>query len=150
MVDPVLVSCACSTGDSSHPIARFSGVLVRRLARQPARLSGRCDLGRCDLVRRRNRRVFDGFPGQPSLPRPRVTYTATTPATALDNGWLCSPDMTHLTAMTAAHATDRLADWQTALRAENKSPGTVTLYADGATRYLRWCADRDHLPMSRA
>ena len=41
--------------------------------------------------------------------------------------------MTHLTAMSAAHATDRLADWQTALRAENKAPGTVTLYADGAT-----------------
>lgn len=44
---------------------------------------------------------------------------------------------------------DRLADWQTALRAENKSPGTVAIYADGATRYLRWCAERDHLPMSR-
>ncbi|MDT5299119.1 MAG: hypothetical protein QOG79_2361 [Mycobacterium sp.] len=39
--------------------------------------------------------------------------------------------MTHLTAMTAAHATGRLAGWQTALRAENKSPGTVALYADG-------------------
>lgn len=24
------------------------------------------------------------------------------------------------------------------------------VYADGAIRYLRWCADRDHLPMSRA
>ena len=58
--------------------------------------------------------------------------------------------MTHLTALTAAHATDRLADWQIALRAENKSPGTVAIYADGATRYLRWCADGDHLPMSRA
>jgi site-specific recombinase XerD len=58
--------------------------------------------------------------------------------------------MTHLTAMTAAHATDRLADWQTALRAENKSPGTLAIYADGATRYLNWCADRDLLPMSRA
>jgi site-specific recombinase XerD len=58
--------------------------------------------------------------------------------------------MTLLTAMTAAHAADRLADWQTALRAENKAPGTVALYADGATRYLRWCADGDHLPMSRA
>jgi site-specific recombinase XerD len=58
--------------------------------------------------------------------------------------------MTHLTVMTAAHALDRIADWQTALRAENKAPGTVAIYADGATRYLRWCADRDHLPMSRA
>lgn len=70
--------------------------------------------------------------------------------TARDDGWLCSPDMTHLTAMTAAHATDRLADWQTALRAENKAPGTVAIYADGAIRYLRWCADGDRLPMSRA
>lgn len=67
-----------------------------------------------------------------------------------DDGWLCSLEMTHLTTMTAAHATGRLADWQTALRAENKSPGTVALYSDGATRYLRWCAHGDHLPMSRA
>lgn len=66
------------------------------------------------------------------------------------DGWLCSPDMTHLTAMTAAHATDRFADWQTALRAEDKSPSTVAIYADGAARYLNWCAERDHLPMSRA
>ena len=58
--------------------------------------------------------------------------------------------MTHLTAMTAAHALDRLTDWQTALRAENKAPGTVAIYADGTTRYLGWCADGDHLPMSRA
>ena len=52
--------------------------------------------------------------------------------------------------MTASHALDRITDWQTALRAENKSPGTIFIYADGATRYLRWCADVDHLPMSRA
>jgi len=58
--------------------------------------------------------------------------------------------MTHLTTMTASHALDRLTDWQTALRAENKSPGTVFIYADGATRYLRWCAEGDLLPMSRA
>ena len=48
--------------------------------------------------------------------------------------------MTHVTDMSAAHAADRLADWRTALRAENKSPGTVAIYTDGATRYLRWCA----------
>jgi site-specific recombinase XerD len=58
--------------------------------------------------------------------------------------------MTHLTTMTADHALDRIADWHTALRAENKSPGTIFIYADGATRYLRWCADDDLLPMSRA
>ena len=61
-----------------------------------------------------------------------MTNTPTAPATAPD-GWLCSPEMTQLTAMTAAHALDRLADWQTALRVENKAPGTVALYADGAT-----------------
>lgn len=54
--------------------------------------------------------------------------------------------MTHLTTMTASRALDRIADWQTALRAENKSPGTIFIYADGATRYLRWCADGDLLP----
>ena len=91
-----------------------------------------------------------GFPDSlPGPPRPRLTYTVGSPTTGLDGGWLCRSDMTHLTAMTAADATDRLTDWQTALRAENKAPGTVTLYADGATRSLRWCADNDHLPMSR-
>jgi integrase len=57
--------------------------------------------------------------------------------------------MTHLTTMTASHALDRLADWQTALRAENKAPGTVAIYADGATRYLTWCTVHELLPMSR-
>jgi integrase len=59
---------------------------------------------------------------------------------------LCSPAMTVLSAV---RALDHLAAWQTALRAENKSPGTVALYADCTTRYLRWCVDQDHLPMSR-
>ncbi|GAB3662672.1 tyrosine recombinase XerA [Nocardioides korecus] len=58
--------------------------------------------------------------------------------------------MTHLTDLSATHALDRLADWQTALCAENKSPGTLAVYTDGTTRYLRWCAANDHLPMSRA
>jgi hypothetical protein len=62
-----------------------------------------------------------GFPGQPGPP-PRVTYAAATPSVSIDDGWLCGSDMTHLTAMTAAHALDRLTDWQTALRAENKAP----------------------------
>lgn len=85
--------------------------------------------------------------------RPRVTYTATTSGPARgstpDGGWLCGSDMTHLMTMTAAHALDRVADGQTALRAENKSPGTIFIYADGATRYLRWCDDGGHLPMNR-
>lgn len=70
--------------------------------------------------------------------------------TESDGGWLCGSDMTHLTAMTATHAADRLADWQTALRAENKSPGTIAVNVDGATRYLRGCAEHDGLPMGRA
>ena len=77
--------------------------------------------------------------------RPRVTYTATAPATARDSGWLCGSDMTHLTAMPASHALDRITDWRIALRAENKSPGTILIYAVGATRYLSWCADGDHV-----
>lgn len=90
--------------------------------------------------------LTDGLPGQPPA---RVTYTTATPVTGSDGGWLCGSDMTHLTAMTATHAADRLADWQTALGAENKSPGTVAVYADGAPRYLRWCTEHEHLPMSR-
>ncbi|MGY2875870.1 integrase [Marmoricola sp. URHA0025 HA25] len=79
-----------------------------------------------------------------------MTYTASTRSSSIDGGWLCGSDLTHLTAMTAAHALDRINDWQTALHAENKSLGTVAQYADGAARYLRWCAGGDHLPMSRA
>lgn len=55
-----------------------------------------------------------------------------------------------MTDLTATHALDRITNWQTALRVENKAPGTVAIYADDTTRYLRWCADRDHLLMSRA
>ena len=81
---------------------------------------------------------------------PLVTYTASASGLAPDGGWLCGSAMTQLTTMTASHALDRMTDWQTALRAENKSPGTIFIYADGATRYLSWCAEADHLPMSRA
>ena len=68
-------------------------------------------------------------------------------STTVDDGWLCGSTMTHLT---ASRALDRIPDWQTALRAENKAPGTIAIYADGATRYLNWCVAHDHLPMSRA
>jgi uncharacterized protein with HEPN domain len=93
----------------------------------------------------------DGFPGQPA---PHLTYRSTgaavNPARGADADWLCSPAMTNLTAMTAAHALDRLVDWQTALRADNEASGTVALYADGASHYLIWCTEHDLLPMSRA
>ena len=57
--------------------------------------------------------------------------------------------MTELTAMTAARAFDRLAEWQLALRAENKAPGTIAVYTDGARRYLGWCQRTATAPMSR-
>jgi hypothetical protein len=95
----------------------------------------------------------DGFPGQPGPP-PWVTYRATghsvSPASTTDEGWLCSPAMTDLIDMSASTALDRVAAWQVALRAENKSPGTVTTYADCVTRYLRWCAAGGHRLMRRA
>ena len=39
--------------------------------------------------------------------------------------------------------------WQLALRAENKSSGTIEVYTDGTRRYLRWCASVDVAPMAR-
>ena len=94
-----------------------------------------------------------GFPRQPAGAPPRVRYTPIASAATAhgpDEGWLCGSDMTELTTMTATVAAARIIDWTTALRAENKAPGTIALYADGATRYLTWCTERDHLPMSRA
>lgn len=65
-----------------------------------------------------------------------MTYApASIPPTAPDGGWLCGSDMTHLTAMAAAQALDRITEWQTALSVENKAPGTVALYGDGATHH---------------
>lgn len=59
---------------------------------------------------------------------------------------MCSAAMTDLTVTAALNHLDY---WKLALRAENKAPGTVTLYADCITRYLRWCEQADRLPMSR-
>ena len=78
-----------------------------------------------------------------------MTYTPTSSPSTGD-GWLCESGHDPPDRHDRRPRPDRLADWQTALRAENKSPGTIAIYADGATRYLRWCADGDHLPMSRA
>jgi site-specific recombinase XerC len=66
----------------------------------------------------------------------------------MEEGWLCSAAMTHISDLSAAGALDRLADWRTALRVENKSPGTVVIYADCVNRDLRWC-EHDRLPMTR-
>lgn len=84
------------------------------------------------------------------MPPSRLTSRVAAPSPSTEGSWLCSADMTHLSDMSAIHATGRIAEWQIGLRAENKAIGTVDLYVDGATRYLRWCADGDRLPMSRA
>lgn len=79
-----------------------------------------------------------------------ATFTAPSPAqSGGDEGWLCSPTMTERISLTPARALDRLAAWQLAIRAENKSPATIHCYTDATTRYLRWCTDGDHPPMSR-
>lgn len=89
----------------------------------------------------------DGFPGQPGLAGPRITFTAAVPAVSPDEDGLCSAAMTELSVPAAL---DHLDSWKLALRAENKAPGTIAVYADCTTRYLRWCAKHDRLPMSRA
>lgn len=63
---------------------------------------------------------------------------------------MCSPAMTELISLTTDDALERLAAWQLAMRAENKSPSTIVCYTDATTRYLRWCADGGQPPMSRA
>jgi integrase len=52
-------------------------------------------------------------------------------------------------ALTVTTLTSLLPQWQLALRAENKSPGTVEVYLDGARRYMRWCQTTPAVPMSR-
>ncbi|GAW48984.1 MULTISPECIES: tyrosine-type recombinase/integrase [unclassified Nocardioides] len=49
----------------------------------------------------------------------------------------------------AAALTALIPEWQLALRAENKSPGTIAVYSDGTERYLRWCKTTNAVPMAR-
>jgi integrase/recombinase XerD len=37
-----------------------------------------------------------------------------------------------------------LPSWQLAMKAERKSPGTIKVYTDGVTKFLRWCAQTGH------
>jgi site-specific recombinase XerD len=37
-----------------------------------------------------------------------------------------------------------LPSWQLALKAERKSPGTIKVYSDGISKFLRWCAENGH------
>ena len=43
-----------------------------------------------------------------------------------------------------------IASWELVLRAERKSPQTITTYLDGLHRYLTWCTARDAEPMNRS
>ncbi|HWI42213.1 MAG TPA: tyrosine-type recombinase/integrase [Nocardioides sp.] len=54
-----------------------------------------------------------------------------------------------ITELTAAALTALLPEWRLALRAENKSPGTIEVYTDGTRRYLRWCESSEVAPMAR-
>jgi site-specific recombinase XerC len=56
---------------------------------------------------------------------------------------------TEIAHLTTAALTALLPEWQLALRAENKSPGTIEVDTDGARRYLRWCHSTDVAPMAR-
>ena len=42
-----------------------------------------------------------------------------------------------------------IACWELVLRAERKSPQTITIYLDGLRRYLTWCTTSDAEPMNR-
>lgn len=42
-----------------------------------------------------------------------------------------------------------LPEWELALRAEDKTPGTIAAYLGGTRRYLDWCTAADAAPMLR-
>lgn len=44
---------------------------------------------------------------------------------------------------------DLLPEWELALRAEDKTPGTIEAYVGGAQRYLDWCTSSGAAPMLR-
>jgi site-specific recombinase XerD len=48
--------------------------------------------------------------------------------------------------MTTSLLADLLPSWQLALRAERKSPNTITSYSEGVLGFLRWCADTGTAP----
>lgn len=53
------------------------------------------------------------------------------------------------TDLTAAVLLTLLPEWELALRAEDKTPGTIEAYLGGARRYLDWCTPADAVPMAR-
>ncbi len=51
--------------------------------------------------------------------------------------------------LTADRLTSLIASWELLLRAERKSPQTITTYLDGLHRYLAWCSQHGAEPMNR-
>jgi site-specific recombinase XerD len=58
--------------------------------------------------------------------------------------------LTQLAQFTTADAHELLPQWQLALRAEAKSPGTIETYSHGVCTYLTWCGRAGVPPLSRA
>ncbi len=82
-------------------------------------------------------------PPQPA----RIQFTRATagpPAPSFSNDDSDSSDQ-----VTAAALSALIPEWQLALRAENKAPGTIAVYTDGARRYLTWCQRTATAPMIR-
>ena len=50
---------------------------------------------------------------------------------------------------TAAALSELNPEWQLAMRAEGKAPGTIDVYTDGSRRYLGWCQSTDRAPIVR-
>ena len=69
----------------------------------------------------------------------RIQFTGSTagpPARSFDD------HLSDLTAeLTAAALSELIPEWQLAMRAEGKAPGTIGAYTDGSRRYLGWCQD---------
>ena len=57
--------------------------------------------------------------------------------------------MTELADLTVDQAATLLQPWQLALRAEDKSPATIKVYAHGVQTYLTWCTAHGSAPMTR-
>jgi integrase len=77
----------------------------------------------------------------------RIQFTAS--AASAPPAYPHQVDQPSLTSITAAELTEAIPEWQLALRAENKAPGTIALYTDGTRRYLDWCQRTDLAPMIR-
>lgn len=59
-------------------------------------------------------------------------------------------DPTALPDLSPAALLDLLGEWELALRAEDKTPGTIEAYVGGTRRYLDWCRLANTNPMLRA